>query len=143
MKKIAQNGSNWLHFSEIIPSQMEVAPVHRSTVLLISHRREVYLRTQKKLKICKRDSQALIVGHRMSKARRPTFGTRLSTPDYPSYIFSISFVFLNSLLFCVISTVQWSGATSICDGIIALGIDLGKLHQSYNSVTALELWNAF
>ena len=52
------------------------------------------------------------------KARRPTFGTRLSTPDYPSYIFSISFVFLNSLLFCVISTVQWSGATSICDGII-------------------------
>ena len=39
-------------------------------------------------------------------------------PDYPSYIFSISFVFLNSLLFCVISTVQWSGATSICDGII-------------------------
>ena len=47
------------------------------------------------------------------------FGTRLSTPDYPSYIFSISFVFLNSLLFRVISTVQWSGATSICDGIIA------------------------
>merc|ERR1712210_307232 len=54
------------------------------------------------------------------KARRPTFGTRLTTPDYPSYIFSISFVFLNSLLFCVISTVQWSGATSICDGIICL-----------------------
>ena len=46
------------------------------------------------------------------------FGTRLSMPDYPSYIFSISFVFLNSLLFRVISTVQWSGATSICDGII-------------------------
>ena len=30
-------------------------------------------------------------------------------------------MFLNSLLFCVISTVQWSGATSICDGIIFLG----------------------
>ena len=30
----------------------------------------------------------------------------LSTLDYPSYIFSVSFVFLNSLLFCVISTVQ-------------------------------------
>ena len=28
-------------------------------------------------------------------------------------------MFLNSLLFCVISTVQWSGATSICDGIIS------------------------
>ena len=41
-----------------------------------------------------------------------------STLDYPSYIFSVSFVFLNSLLLCVISTVQWSGATSICDGII-------------------------
>ena len=41
-------------------------------------------------------------------------------PDYPSHIFSISFVVLNSLLFCVISTVQWSGATSICDGIISL-----------------------
>ena len=52
------------------------------------------------------------------KARRPTFGARLSTPDYPSYIFSISFVFLDRLLFGVISTVQWSGATSICDGII-------------------------
>ena len=48
-----------------------------------------------------------------------TFGTRLSMPDYPSYICSISFVFLNSLLFCVISTVQWGGATSICDGIIS------------------------
>ena len=44
---------------------------------------------------------------------------RHSTPHYPSYIFSISFVFLNSPLFCVISTVQWSGATSICDGIIS------------------------
>ena len=42
----------------------------------------------------------------------------LSMLDYPSYIFSVSFVFSNSLLFCVISTVQWSGATSICDGII-------------------------
>ena len=52
------------------------------------------------------------------KARRLTFCTRLSTLDYPSYIFSVSFVFLNSLLFCVISTEQWSGATSICDGII-------------------------
>ena len=29
-------------------------------------------------------------------------------------------MFLNSLLVCVISTVQWSGATSICDGIIFL-----------------------
>ena len=46
------------------------------------------------------------------------FGAWLSTPDYPSYIFSISFVFLKRLLFCVISPVQWSGATSICDGII-------------------------
>ena len=27
-------------------------------------------------------------------------------------------MFLNSLLLCLISTVQWSGATSICDGII-------------------------
>ena len=52
------------------------------------------------------------------KARRLTFCTRLSTLDYPSYIFSVSFVFLNSPLFCVISTEQWSGATSICDGII-------------------------
>ena len=41
-----------------------------------------------------------------------------SANDSLSYTFSISFVFLNSLLFCVISTVQWSGATSICDGII-------------------------
>ena len=32
-------------------------------------------------------------------------------------------MFLNSPLFCVISTVQWSGATSICDGII--------LHDKY------------
>ena len=53
------------------------------------------------------------------KAQRPTFSARLSMPDYPSYIFSISFVFLNRLLFCVISTVQWSGASSICDGIIS------------------------
>ena len=52
------------------------------------------------------------------KARSPMFCARLLTLDYPSYIFSVSFVFLNSLLFCVISTVQWSGATSICDGII-------------------------
>ena len=37
----------------------------------------------------------------------------------PFSIFSVYFVFLNSLLFCVISTVQWSGATSICDGIIS------------------------
>ena len=51
--------------------------------------------------------------------RRPTIDVRLSTLDYPSYIFSVSFVFLNSLLFCVISTVQWSSAISICDGIIA------------------------
>ena len=47
----------------------------------------------------------------------------LSTLDYPSYIFSVSFVFLNSLLFCVISTVQWSGATSIFDGIILIPIN--------------------
>ena len=40
------------------------------------------------------------------KARRPTFGARLATPDYPSYIFSISFVFLNSLLCDITSTVE-------------------------------------
>ena len=51
------------------------------------------------------------------QARRLMFARRLP-PDYPYHIFSVSFVFLNSLLFCVISTVQWSGATSICDGII-------------------------
>ena len=27
-------------------------------------------------------------------------------------------MFLNSLLFCLIATVLWSGATSICDGFI-------------------------
>ena len=43
--------------------------------------------------------------------RRPT--------DYPFCIFSVSFVFLNSLVFCLVSTVLWSGATSICDGIIS------------------------
>ena len=31
-------------------------------------------------------------------------------------------MFLNSLLFGVISTVQWSGATSICDGIIVIDL---------------------
>ena len=79
---------------------------------------------------------------------RPTFGTRLSTPDYPSHIFSISFVFLNSLLFCLISTVLWSGATSICDGII-LDINrmIGQISNSntntntqlrYNHITPRE-----
>ena len=43
---------------------------------------------------------------------------RRSPPDYAFSIFSVSFVFLNSLLFCLISTVLWGGATSICDGII-------------------------
>ena len=33
---------------------------------------------------------------------------------------NFSVVFLNSLLFCVVSTVQWCGATSICDGIIIM-----------------------
>ena len=42
--------------SNIIPSQ------NLSDVLLISHRREDYPRTQKRLKRCKRDSQASIVG---------------------------------------------------------------------------------
>ena len=42
----------------------------------------------------------------------------LKMTDYPFSIFSVSSVFLNSLLFCVISTVLWGGATSICDGII-------------------------
>ena len=51
-----------------------------------------------------------------------TFGAQLSTPDHPSYIFLISFVFLNSLLFCLISTVLWGSATSICDGIIEIPI---------------------
>ena len=46
---------------------------------------------------------------------------RRSPPDYPSSIFLVSFVFLSSLLFCLISTVLWSGATSICDGIIFFG----------------------
>ena len=45
---------------------------------------------------------------------------RRSALDYPSSIFSVSFVFLNSLLFCLISTVLWGGATSICDGIIEM-----------------------
>ena len=44
-----------------------------------------------------------------------------SAPDYSFCIFSVSFVFLNCLLFCVISTVLWGGATSICDGIIFVG----------------------
>ena len=51
------------------------------------------------------------------QARRLMFARR-SPPDYPSSIFLVSFVFLSSLLFCLISTVLWSGATSICDGII-------------------------
>ena len=51
------------------------------------------------------------------QARRLMFGRR-SAPDYPFSIFSVSFVFLNSILFCVISTVLWGGATSIFDGII-------------------------
>ena len=52
--------------------------------------REDYLRTQRRFKRCKRDSRASIVGRRTSafapSARRLTFDTRLSTPDYPSYI---------------------------------------------------------
>ena len=47
-----------------------------------------------------------------------------SSVHHQSYIFSISFVFLNGLLIRVISTVQWSGATSICDGIIFLLLPL-------------------
>ena len=56
----------------------------------------------------------------MADALRPTIGAR--PLDYPSYIFLISFVFLNSLLFCLISTVLWGSATSICDGIIEIPI---------------------
>ena len=41
------------------------------------------------------------------------------SPEYPPFCnFSVSFVILDSLLFCVVSTVQWCGASSICDGII-------------------------
>jgi len=57
--------------------------------------------------------------HQLFTSCSPVVHQFLSTLDYPSYIFSVYFVFLNSLLFCVISTVQWSGATSICDGIIS------------------------
>ena len=56
------------------------------------------------------------------KARRPTFDTRLSTPDYPSYISWVPFVFFNSLLLWLKTTVLWSGATSICDGFIIMGM---------------------
>ena len=48
---------------EIIPSQMEVAPLH--CTVDITQKRSLSKNT-KKLKICKRDSQALIVGHRTS-----------------------------------------------------------------------------
>ena len=44
---------------KIKPSQMEVAPLHRTVGSVII---EDYLRTQKGFKRCKRDSRALIVG---------------------------------------------------------------------------------
>ena len=42
---------------------------------------------------------------------------RHSAPDYPPFCIPLVSVFLNSVLFWMVSTVQWWGATSICDGI--------------------------
>ena len=75
MKRFSLNSSSFIKDgNQIIPShhtsQMEVAPLHCS--LLISHRREDYLRTQKRLKRCKRDSRVQNVSLRAFGAKDVT-----------------------------------------------------------------------